>query len=131
MIGSVIDFFGIKYFIRINTNFALMYIFFAFSACWRMTVDGGTDRWFDFVEKNSLSLPLPNYVTGDFDSVRPKTLDFCKQREEITIKNTPDQNYTDFHKALQILTETCPYKVCIFPPYNIISFIFLLFFCSL
>ncbi|XP_014288098.1 thiamin pyrophosphokinase 1 isoform X2 [Halyomorpha halys] len=69
-------------------------------ACWRITIDGGTDRWFEFVNQHSLPLSLPNYVTGDFDSIKPKTLEFCQNQDEITVKNTPDQDFTDFDKAL-------------------------------
>ncbi|CAH1400881.1 unnamed protein product [Nezara viridula] len=80
-------------------------------ACWRITIDGGTDKWFDFVKQHSLSPSLPNYVTGDFDSIKHETLEFCKQQDEITVINTPDQDFTDFDKALDVLMKTCPHKL--------------------
>lgn len=41
---------------------------------------------------------IPDLVTGDFDSINkiPKTVE---------VVNTPDQNYTDFDKALMILND--------------------------
>lgn len=81
------------------------------NACWRITVDGGTDRWFDYVKEHSLNLPFPNYVTGDFDSIKPETMEYCQKQVEITITNTPDQDYTDFDKGLNTLISTCPQKL--------------------
>ncbi|XP_014290782.1 thiamin pyrophosphokinase 1 [Halyomorpha halys] len=81
------------------------------NACWRVTVDGGTDRWFNFVKDHSLNLPPPNYVTGDFDSIKPETMDLCKKQDGITVLNTPDQDFTDFDKGLHVLITTCPQKL--------------------
>ncbi|CAH1401328.1 unnamed protein product [Nezara viridula] len=81
------------------------------NACWRITVDGGTNRWFDFVKEHSLSLPLPNYITGDFDSIRPEIMDYCKKQDGINVMKTPDQDYTDFDKGLNVLITTSPKKL--------------------
>ncbi|SDW52657.1 thiamine pyrophosphokinase [Lutibacter oricola] len=53
------------------------------------------DGAYNHFEKNNM---LPDLVTGDFDSIHkiPKTVE---------VINTPDQNYTDFDKALMILKE--------------------------
>lgn len=98
-----------------------IYYFGYFLACWRITIDGGTDKWFDFVNQHSLSLSLPNCVTGDFDSIKPETLEFCEQQDEIIVINTPDQNFTDFDKAVDVLIKKCPHEVCIFVFTNFIS----------
>jgi thiamine pyrophosphokinase len=52
-------------------------------------VDGG----YKHLQKQNI---LPDLITGDFDSIQdlPKTVE---------IVSTPDQNFTDFHKALEIL----------------------------
>ena len=52
-----------------------------------------TDGAYNHFKNNSFA---PDLVCGDFDSIEeiPK---------EIETHNTPDQNFTDFHKALDIL----------------------------
>lgn len=81
------------------------------NASWRITVDGGTNRWFHFIEQNSLDLPLPSCVTGDLDSIKPEIFQFCKKQNEISIVHTPSQDCSDFEKALNVLVETCPVKL--------------------
>lgn len=85
-----------------------------FSASWRITVDGGTNRWFHYIEQHSLDLPLPSCVTGDLDSINPEIFKFCKKQNEISIVHTSNQDCNDFEKALNVLLETCPVKVSIF-----------------
>lgn len=53
------------------------------------------DGAYNHFEKNNI---IPDLVTGDFDSIHsiPTTVE---------VINTPDQNYTDFDKALLILKE--------------------------
>lgn len=46
-------------------------------------------------------LPYPvDYISGDMDSINPDLLP-----PDLTIIPTPDQNSTDFHKALELLEE--------------------------
>ena len=47
------------------------------SAVLRITVDGGTDRWLEFIKKHRLGndLPPPDLITGDLDSVTQASLD--------------------------------------------------------
>ncbi len=52
-----------------------------------------TDGAYNYFEKNNIT---PDFISGDFDSV--KTLP-----NNIEVIHTPNQNYTDFDKALQIL----------------------------
>jgi len=53
------------------------------------------DGAYNHFEKNNI---IPDLITGDFDSIHtiPSTVE---------VINTPDQNYTDFDKALLILKE--------------------------
>ncbi|XP_026477385.1 thiamin pyrophosphokinase 1-like isoform X2 [Ctenocephalides felis] len=71
----------------------------------RVTVDGGTDRWLSFAKQNNYdykSLP-PEMITGDMDSIQPQTKElFMNLGSEVI--DTPDQNETDFTKALKELT---------------------------
>ncbi|MBC8141312.1 MAG: thiamine diphosphokinase [Armatimonadetes bacterium] len=63
-------------------------------------VDGGA--------KQLLALGiLPNVVTGDFDSLSEGDLNYLGA-SGATIVPTPDQNYTDFDKALSWVRETYP-----------------------
>jgi thiamine pyrophosphokinase len=54
-----------------------------------------TDGAYHFLEKNKIK---PNFISGDFDSIEnlPK---------DIEVIHTPNQNFTDFDKILQILFE--------------------------
>lgn len=42
----------------------------------------------------------PDLITGDFDSAKKETLDFY-QKAGVTLIPTPDQDETDFTKALR------------------------------
>ena len=85
----------------------------------RICVDGASNDLYNFLNesvvqsecsngssdrnsKSSNSLPLPEIICGDFDSVSPTVLDYFKKRK-VKICPTPDQNKTDFCKALEIL----------------------------
>ncbi|KAL0271170.1 UNVERIFIED_CONTAM: hypothetical protein PYX00_008353 [Menopon gallinae] len=67
----------------------------------RLTVDGGTNRWLKFIETNSAQdLPLPDCITGDFDSITQRTRDYFRGKL-VEFVETPDQDATDFTKALK------------------------------
>lgn len=53
------------------------------------------DGAYNHFEKNNI---VPDLVTGDFDSIHTIPTN-------VEVINTPDQNYTDFDKALMILKE--------------------------
>ncbi|CAH0605526.1 unnamed protein product [Chrysodeixis includens] len=69
----------------------------------RVAVDGGTERWDHFLstqtEAFTKDVKIPDLITGDFDSITPETYDKYKKKGCKMI-HTPDQNHTDFTKAL-------------------------------
>ncbi|KAK4881224.1 hypothetical protein RN001_004543 [Aquatica leii] len=71
----------------------------------RVTVDGGTNQWLSWLKLNNYEQnenTAPDIVTGDMDSVSKEVLDtFCKKNKNLKIIKTPDQNETDFTKALR------------------------------
>ncbi|XP_050082185.1 thiamin pyrophosphokinase 1 isoform X1 [Anopheles aquasalis] len=72
----------------------------------RVAVDGGTNRWVDFVKDTvngeQRKLKPPDLVTGDFDSCNQEAMKYVEQLN-CTIVRTPDQNATDFTKSLKVL----------------------------
>ncbi|XP_053671788.1 thiamin pyrophosphokinase 1 [Anopheles nili] len=80
----------------------------------RVAVDGGTNRWVDFVKGNingENQLKPPDLVTGDFDSCNQEAMAYVEQLKCTNgflcltqqIVHTPDQNATDFTKSLKVL----------------------------
>ncbi|XP_069674851.1 thiamine pyrophosphokinase 1 isoform X1 [Periplaneta americana] len=67
-------------------------------ATMRVTVDGGTNRWFHFLQ-NGDYIP-PDLITGDMDSIKQNVLAYFKSKGTRIIL-TPNQNETDFTKALR------------------------------
>jgi thiamine pyrophosphokinase len=63
-------------------------------------VDGGTNRWFHFLQ--GADCAVPELITGDMDSIQQNILSYFK-REGSQIIPTPDQNETDFTKALRCI----------------------------
>jgi thiamine pyrophosphokinase len=72
------------------------------AVCLRTIVDGGVNRYMKFVKENSLQLRAPEIVCGDFDSCAPESMDYAKQLG-CKIVHTPDQNETDFTKAVKLV----------------------------
>ncbi|GLV41215.1 uncharacterized protein CBL_04739 [Carabus blaptoides fortunei] len=67
----------------------------------RVTVDGGTNQWYKWLQENRLqlkSVPKPDLVTGDMDSIDVKIL---QKMKHTTVVLTEDQNETDFTKGLK------------------------------
>ncbi|GAV02778.1 hypothetical protein RvY_13302 [Ramazzottius varieornatus] len=48
---------------------------------------------------------LPDLICGDFDSAEPEVLKFFKSFPSVRIEKTPDQDATDFTKALKLVGE--------------------------
>lgn len=66
----------------------------------RVTVDGGTNRWYNFVKQNEFSyLKIPDLITGDLDSADPSIIEQFVSNGSMIV-HTPDQYETDFFKAL-------------------------------
>ena len=63
-----------------------------------------TDGAYKYLEQNNVS---PHFVTGDFDSLTnfPKDIEFIE---------TPDQDFTDFDKILQILFDKGFYHIDVY-----------------
>uniref|UniRef100_A0A1I8NHF1 Thiamine pyrophosphokinase n=1 Tax=Musca domestica TaxID=7370 RepID=A0A1I8NHF1_MUSDO len=71
----------------------------------RCCVDGGTNKWLNFIRnelQNDCSIKLPDLITGDFDSISQETEEYFSSRGVKRI-HTPDQNNTDFTKAVDVL----------------------------
>lgn len=78
-----------------------------FLASIRATVDGGTNIWYKFSQSvdNEINNPIPDLVTGDFDSAEPRCLNFYRMHGAKVI-HTPDEDETDFNKCVrQVCTE--------------------------
>ena len=86
-------------------------------AKFRVTVDGGTNRWHQIISRNRGEIlnPNPDLITGDLDSIDPQVLKYY-QEKDCKIVKTPDQNYTDFTKAVQ---EVCKLDI---PADSILAF---------
>ena len=55
--------------------------------------------------ENQYILKNPNLLTGDFDSIRDEVLTHFKAISEVKVIETPDQNNTDFTKAVNVLRD--------------------------
>ncbi|KAF5272490.1 hypothetical protein FQA39_LY18793 [Lamprigera yunnana] len=79
----------------------------------RVTVDGGTNQWLSWIKWNYCEEEVtntPDLITGDMDSVSKESLDyFTRRNKSLKIIETPDQNETDFTKALR---EVHSYSTC-------------------
>lgn len=70
-------------------------------ALYRVAVDGGLDDLYE-LDRGSPSIFIPHTVCGDFDSLRSDTLEEYKKYGVEAIE-TPDQNKTDFTKAIDLV----------------------------
>lgn len=69
---------------------------------------GCTDGAFIYLQKMDFPFHYLDFISGDFDSFSPNEL------QGVEIIHTPDQNETDFHKALRVLEQKGVEKVDVF-----------------
>jgi len=71
----------------------------------RVCVDGGTNFYEKFVKSSNSSQPTPppDLITGDFDSIDQDLLKAYNRNQEVCVVHTPDQDETDFTKAIKEL----------------------------
>ncbi|XP_034944900.1 thiamin pyrophosphokinase 1 [Chelonus insularis] len=82
----------------------------------KITVDGGTNRWMEYLGPLSNKIYdgkcpdyAPDMVTGDLDSILPE-IRTNLENIGVRIYETIDQQYTDFSKALMKLSAECKSK---------------------
>ncbi|RZC33852.1 thiamine pyrophosphokinase 1, partial [Asbolus verrucosus] len=76
----------------------------------KILVDGGTERWLSWLKLHNVDFDKvnpPDLITGDMDSLSENTLDFFVANKMCKVVRTPDQNETDFTKALRELNKFC------------------------
>lgn len=89
------------YFLQTNNKYLILSL-----AEITVTVDGGTSRWVTCLKEQGIDILngnhpeyVPNLITGDMDSSSPKLIEKLHDLGA-KVKNTPDQNHTDYTKAL-------------------------------
>ncbi|CAG5106861.1 Oidioi.mRNA.OKI2018_I69.chr1.g3033.t1.cds [Oikopleura dioica] len=94
---------------KINKQNLLLYSTFQklwTQSSYRHAADGGLNVLYE-LDKESPSVFIPHCVSGDFDSVSKELIDEY-QAYGVDIQETPDQNSTDFEKALRMILERVP-----------------------
>jgi thiamine pyrophosphokinase len=88
--------------VRFDQNLFFLNVINFFLAAIRITVDGGTNRWLNWLRKHNLEdkLKQPNLITGDLDSCFKESIAFFSKSRVI---KTVDQDETDFTKSLRVL----------------------------
>ncbi|XP_054165355.1 thiamin pyrophosphokinase 1-like [Oppia nitens] len=71
------------------------------NAALRVAVDGGSK----YLSTINSRHRLPDIVSGDFDSISTDRLDYFRTKG-VQVIETPDQNYTDFTKAVNLVIES-------------------------
>lgn len=91
--------------LKMCSLFSFIKYFHNFSASVRVLVDGGANRWLNFLEnhdKDVQTIKIPELLTGDFDSVTDEALRHFSALGTSVI-DTPDQDATDYTKSLIVL----------------------------
>ncbi|XP_076087176.1 thiamine pyrophosphokinase 1-like isoform X3 [Mytilus galloprovincialis] len=69
----------------------------------KVAVDGGANHLYNTHVHNREKY-LPDLITGDFDSIQPEVKSYYEE-QNVEIVETPDQNFTDFTKALKVASD--------------------------
>ena len=64
----------------------------------RGCADGGSNMLKSYSEEL-----FPDYISGDFDSIEEKTMEYYQSFSKIDFIRTPDQNATDFTKCVRVM----------------------------
>ena len=73
----------------------------------RGCADGGANMLKRFSDERHEAF-LPNYISGDFDSIDPQTTDYYRSQPDVQFIPTRDQNATDFTKCVRMMLEKFP-----------------------
>jgi thiamine pyrophosphokinase len=73
----------------------------------RGCADGGSNMLKSYSDEIKENL-LPDYISGDFDSIDQTTYDYYKSITKIDLIKTQDQNATDFTKCVRVMMEKTP-----------------------
>ncbi|KAA3675602.1 thiamine pyrophosphokinase [Paragonimus westermani] len=65
-------------------------------------VDGFANLMFSRPDRENF---LPQFVTGDFDSISNDALEYYRSKNSVQVIETPDQIATDFTKCIRIINE--------------------------
>ncbi|KAK2166943.1 hypothetical protein LSH36_33g04044 [Paralvinella palmiformis] len=72
-------------------------------ACLKAVVDGGINELYNCPDLVTDQF-IPDFISGDFDSAKPEVLEYYRKKD-VELIPTPDQNETDFTKALRIVCD--------------------------
>eukprot|EP01038_Epipyxis_sp_PR26KG_P009946 gene9946-13379_t len=75
----------------------------------KICADGGANRLFDGFQTIEKASYIPDYITGDLDSVRDEVRDYYSLLGTSIVYNY-DQNYNDLEKALHLASTILPHK---------------------
>jgi thiamine pyrophosphokinase len=70
----------------------------------RGCADGGSNMLKNYSDEMNETF-LPDYISGDFDSINEKTSEYYKSISTIEFIKTQDQNATDFTKCVRVMME--------------------------
>jgi thiamine pyrophosphokinase len=73
----------------------------------RGCADGGSNMLKTYSDENNETL-VPDYISGDFDSIEPKTSDYYRAISTVDFIETHDQNATDFTKCVRVMMDRKP-----------------------
>lgn len=81
------------------TGFCLQFL-----ATIRITVDGGTNRWLNWIRENKMEeiLKHPDIITGDMDSCKKESIAYFT---ESNFSPTLSQDETDFTKSIRLIEQ--------------------------